>query len=48
MNMDRIKVLNEINNMLEVIKTSPELFHDGIDEEIMQVLKYAKKYIQGD
>lgn len=34
-----------IDNMLKNIEISPELFSDGIDEEIIELLLQIKKYI---
>lgn len=33
----------KIKNMILVIKECPELFHDGIDEEIIQLLEEINK-----
>lgn len=41
-------MIKEIENMITVIINSPELFHDGIDEEIVSLLVQIKKYIKGD
>lgn len=38
-----MKLIKEIINMIQVIKESPELFHDGIDEEIIELLERIKK-----
>lgn len=32
------KLLKEIDNMIQIIDDNEELFHDGIDEEISQLL----------
>lgn len=44
--MDKQGVLKEIANMIAVIAQSPELFHDGIDEEIMELLLQTKTFIE--
>lgn len=41
-------MLEEINNMISVIKDCPELFHDNIDTDIIDLLERIKKYIKGD
>lgn len=41
----REEIIQEINNMLVVVADSPELFHDGIDEELLELLADIKKYI---
>lgn len=33
------KIIKDIINMIQVIEENPELFHDGIDEEIVSLLK---------
>ena len=40
------KLISELENMIKVIITSPELFHDGIDEEILSLLLQVKRYIK--
>lgn len=44
--MKKEKLINEIENMIGVILTSPELFTDGIDSEITELLIKIKKYIK--
>lgn len=44
--MRKKELLDYIKSYIETIEISPELFHDGIDEEIIDVLKEAKKYIE--
>lgn len=39
-------MIKEIENMIAVIISSPELFHDGIDEEIVSLLVKIEKYIK--
>ena len=39
-------MIKEIDNMISLIISSPELFHDGIDEEIVSLLVQLKKYIK--
>ena len=39
------KLLKKINNMIQVIEENPELFHDGIDEEIVDLLKEIRENI---
>ena len=39
-------MIKEIDNMISVIISSPELFHDGIDEEIVELLIRIKKEIE--
>lgn len=43
--MNKKDILNYISAYIETIKISPELFHDGIDEEILDLLYAVKKYI---
>lgn len=43
--MQKKELLEYINSYIETIKISPELFHDGIDEEILDLLYTVKKYI---
>ena len=43
--MKKNELLKYINAYIETIKISPELFHDGIDEEILDLLNEIKKYI---
>lgn len=43
--MTKKEILDYINSYIETIKISPELFHDGIDEEILDLLNEVKKYI---
>lgn len=40
------KLINEVIGMIEVIEESPELFHDGIDEEIISLLKAIVIYLK--
>lgn len=42
------QVLDKIANLLLVIKECPELFHDGIEEDIIYVLNYCKRYIESE
>ena len=37
-----------INNILALIYDSPELFHDGIDEDIIDLLVEIRKYIESE
>ena len=39
-------MLQEIKDMIQVIQDCPELFHDGIDVEIIDLLKRIEKYIK--
>lgn len=39
-------MLAEIDNMIKNIINSPELFHDGIDEEILELLLKIKKNLK--
>jgi len=39
------KILKDIEDMIKVIEECPELFHDGIDEEIVCLLKQVGVYI---
>ena len=39
------KLINETVGMIEVIEECPELFHDGIDEEIISLLKEIVNYL---
>ena len=41
-------MIKKINNMILIIKESPELFHDGIDEEIIDLLNEIKKYLESE
>jgi hypothetical protein len=41
-------IISEINNMLANINCSPELFHDGIDLEIKDLLYEIKKFIENN
>jgi len=38
-------ILIGIDDYIKVIEESPELFHDGIDIEILDLLKTIKKYL---
>lgn len=40
------KILNEIDNTIALIYDSPELFHDGIDNDIVTLLKRIRRYIE--
>ncbi len=40
------KILNEIDNIIALIYDSPELFHDGIDNDIVTLLKRIRRYIE--
>jgi hypothetical protein len=42
------KIINDIDNILALIYDSPELFHDGIDEDIIDLLLKIKKYIESE
>lgn len=42
------KILSDINNILALIYDSPELFHDGIDEDIIDLLVEIRKYIESE
>ena len=44
--MKKEKILQYIQCYIDTIKISPELFHDGIDEEILDLLNEVKKYIK--
>lgn len=44
--MNKKKMISYIQEMIEVILESPELFHDGIDEEIIDLLEYLKKELR--
>lgn len=46
--MKKEEILSYIQCYIDNIKISPELFHDGIDKELLELLKTVKKYIQGD
>ena len=37
---------NEIDDMIILIKENPELFHDGIDLDIINLLVKIKKYLK--
>lgn len=39
-------MIDAIDLMIKNIEVSPELFSDGIDEEILELLKDIKKYIK--
>lgn len=39
-------MIEEIEAMIKNIMLSPELFHDGIDEEILDLLLKIKKYLE--
>jgi uncharacterized protein YxeA len=41
-------IILDINNMLANINCSPELFHDGIDLEIKDLLYEIKNYLNKD
>lgn len=41
-------IIEDINNMLANINCSPELFHDGIDFEIKDLLYEIKNYLNKD
>lgn len=43
--MKKEDLLKYIQSYIDVIKISPELFHDGIDDELLDLLKEVKKYI---
>lgn len=46
--MEKDNLLKEIQNYISIILTSPELFHDGIDEELAGLLIQIKKYIESE
>ena len=46
--MKKEQILKNIENYIAIIMTSPELFHDRIDEEILDLLLQIKKYIEGE
>lgn len=39
-------MIEEIEAMIKNIMWSPELFHDGIDEEILELLLKIKKHLE--
>ena len=43
--MTKKEILDYISSYIEIIKISPELFHDGIDDELLDLLLEVKKYI---
>ena len=44
--MNKERIIKDINNMKQVIQENPELFHDGIDLELLDLLNDIKKYIE--
>ena len=44
--MNKKELIEYIQSYIDVIKISPELFHDGIDKEILDLLIEVKKYIK--
>lgn len=44
--MNKDRVIKDLTNMIAVVEISPELFNDGIDEEIIAVLDEALKFIE--
>lgn len=44
--MTKDEILKNIENYISVILTSPELFADGIDTELAELLIKIKKYIK--
>lgn len=40
------KILKDIKNMIQVIDDNEELFHDGIDEELIDLLVEIKEYLE--
>lgn len=41
-----ISLLDEVRNTITVIDENPELFHDGIDEELITLLKRIERYLR--
>lgn len=39
-------MIEEIDDMIKIILECPELFHDGINEDILRLLIKIKKYIE--
>lgn len=39
-------MIKKIDNWIDIIKDNPELFHDGIDEDLIKLLNDIKKYIE--
>ena len=46
--MNKEQIIQHINNYIYVLISNPELFHDGIDEELAQLLVEIKKYIESE
>ena len=44
--MSKDELIKYINCYILNIKISPELFHDGIDKELLDLLIECKKYIK--
>ena len=44
--MKKEELLKYIQSYIDVIRISPELFSDGIDEELLDLLNEVKKYIK--
>lgn len=40
------EIIDSIDNIVALIYDSPELFHDGIDDDIIVLLKEIRKYIE--
>ncbi len=43
--MKKERIIGNINNMIQLIKECPEYFSDGIDIELLELLKMIRKYI---
>ena len=46
--MEKEKILQSIENYIYVLISNPELFSDGIDEELAELLIKIKKYIESE
>ena len=46
--MGKTNLLKVIKNYMQTIKDSPELFSDGIDIELYDLLKQITMYIEND
>ena len=42
------KILRNLNALEHLINGSPELFHDGINEELIEIIKDSKSIIKND
>lgn len=42
------KILDNIDNCIALIVDNPELFHDGIDDDIITMLKQIRKNIESE